>query len=63
MTPTIGAVVTGSEDPGASTQNQGDTGDFTIPADGYYCLGAIASNAQAANSDVLSSAQLMVRNT
>lgn len=66
LTFTIGAVVSGSTvafvTPSASTQNQNNSGDFTVPADGYYALGYVGSGTQAANSAVGLTAQLQTRN-
>lgn len=51
---TLGAAVSGSvvsfASPGANTLSQGVSGDFTIPADGFYCLGVTFSGVSAANS-------------
>jgi hypothetical protein len=51
---TISAVVTGSTvaitTPSANTANQGNSGDFTAPASGWYVLAVVPSGTAAANS-------------
>jgi hypothetical protein len=63
---TMSSFITGSTvafaSPGANSQNQGNSGDFTIPADGYYALAANFTGSQAANSFVGLNAQLQTRN-
>ena len=65
LSETIGTVVSGSTvaftTPSASSQNQGNSGDFTVPADGYYAIGVVGSGTQAANSYLGMTAQLQVR--
>lgn len=65
LTPTLGTVVTGSTvaiaNPSASTTNQGNSGDFTIPSDGQYCLGVVTSAALTNNAVALLTAQLQTR--
>lgn len=62
---TLGAVTSGSTvafaSPSASTTNQGNSGDFSFPADGHYALGFSASGAGAANSRVVLAIQLQLR--
>ena len=62
---TLGTVVPGSTvalvNPSASTNNQGNSGDFTIPSDGQHCLGVVTS-AQLTNNAVSQvSAQVQMR--
>jgi hypothetical protein len=63
---TLAAAVSGSTvafvNPTASTPAQNVSGDFAVPADGYYVLGVVTSAAVANNSAVHISAQLQVRN-
>lgn len=63
---TIGAAVAGSGvafvAPGANTNNQANSGDFTPPANGYYIFGVSTSGATAAGSLVDAAFQLQVRN-
>lgn len=64
LNPTLNAPVAGStvaQALVASTRYQGNSGDFTIPADGYYCLSVSASGTQAANSLISLSGQVQVR--
>jgi len=65
LTLTLGTVVTGSTvaiaNPSANTVNQGNSGDFAVPADGYYGLGVVLSAAITANAASLLSAHLQVR--
>lgn len=62
---TLGAVLSGSQvtftTPTASTPNQGNSGDFAFPADGYYVLGVTFSGALAANAALGLTAQLQLR--
>lgn len=65
LSETIGTVVSGSTvafaTPSASSANQGNSGDFTAPADGYYAIGVVGSGTQASNSYLGLAAQLQVR--
>lgn len=65
LSETIGTVVSGSTvaftTPSASSQNQGNSGDFTVPADGYYAIGVVGSGTQASNSYLGLTAQLQTR--
>lgn len=67
LTMTLGTVVSGStveiNEPAASTVSSGTGSDFTIPADGAYCLGVVTSGTLTNNSCVLLSAQLQTRST
>jgi hypothetical protein len=62
---TLGTVVPGSTaavtTPSASTPKREVSGDFTIPADGFYALGVVISSTMAAKSFALASAHLQVR--
>ena len=62
LTATLGTVVTGSTvaiaNPSASTVNQGNSGVFTIPADGQYALGVVTSAMLIAAASSFISAQL-----
>jgi len=62
---TAGAVVTGSgvthTTPGASGIVSGVTADFTVPADGAYCLAVVTDGTIANNAMAQCSAQLQVR--
>ncbi len=49
--------------PGASATAQGNSGDFTIPADNQLCLGVVTSAQLTNNSSAILSAQLQIRNT
>ena len=64
---TLGTVVSGStvelSEPAASTVSQGNSGDFTIPADSAYCIGVVTSGTLTANSMVKLSAQLQTHST
>lgn len=64
-TMTLGTVVTGSTvlfaTPAASTQFQANSGDFTPPVAGYYCLAMACSGTGAANSAVALGANLQRR--
>jgi hypothetical protein len=64
---TAGTVVSGSTtaiaSPGASAGSQANSGDFTIPSDGYHALCVALSGDPAANFRGLVSAQLQVRHT
>lgn len=64
---TLGTVVSGStvafSSLSADSENQGNSGDFTIPADGYYVLGCVLSAAVTSDCRVLLSAQLQQRVT
>ena len=61
----LGAVVTGSTvafaSPGATTQSQGNSGDFTAPTAGFYVLAASLSTATAGTSRVALRAELQMR--
>lgn len=64
---TLGTVVAGStvaivNPSNSSVAGQGNSGDFTIPADGVYALGFTNSATTATNSLTKVSAQLQVRN-
>lgn len=65
LTMTLGTVVPGStvvlNEPAASTVSQGNSGDFTIPADGAYVLGVVTDATMTTNSSALLSAQLQTR--
>lgn len=61
---TLGTVVSGSTvpfSPTSGTKNQGNSGDFTFPADGDYAIGITLSTNLAANSIVSLAAQLQQR--
>ena len=62
MSVVLGVIDSGSQvnfnSPSANGMHEGDWSDFTIPADGYYVLGASLSGAQANNSIVGLRAQL-----
>lgn len=62
---TLGTVVSGStveiNEPAASGFAQGNSGDFTVPADGAYAFGVVTSGTLTNNSAVLISAQLQTR--
>jgi hypothetical protein len=62
---TAGTAVSGSTvalaSPAASTITQGNSGDFTIPADGAYSLAVLTSGTLTNNSAVSCHAQLAVR--
>jgi hypothetical protein len=62
---TLGTVVAGStvavNAPGATSQNQGNSGDFTSPAAGYYVFAVVNSGAAAAGSLVTVRAVLQAR--
>lgn len=64
---TIGAVTAGSTiafaAPGATAAVQGNSGDFTMPAAGWYVLGVVNNGAAAANSSVGVWATLQLRQT
>lgn len=66
LTVTLGTVVSGSTvaiaNPSASTTNQGNSGDLTIPSDGQYCLGVVTSATLTNNAAALLTAQLQTRN-
>jgi hypothetical protein len=66
LTITLGTVVSGSTvaiaNPSASTTNQGNSGDFTIPSDGQYCIGVVTSATLTNNAAALLTAQLQTRN-
>lgn len=65
LTITLGTVVPGSTvaiaNPPANTTSPGDSGDFTIPSDGQYCIGVVTSNLLNTNSESLFTAQLQTR--
>ena len=54
MSVVLGTIDSGSQvsfaTPAASSMFEGDSSDFTIPADGYYVLGVSLSGSQANNS-------------
>lgn len=62
---TLGAVTAGSTvafaSPGASSTNQGNSGDFAAPADGHYLLGLALSGTPAANNGNIINVQLQQR--
>jgi hypothetical protein len=62
---TLGTVVTGSTvaftTPSASSMNQGNSGDFSLPADGHYALGVTLSGTSAANNVTIIAVQLQLR--
>jgi hypothetical protein len=63
---TLGTVVAGSTvafaSPSAASLNQGNSGDFTIPADGFYALGFnLAGGVITANSRVAVNVHLQQR--
>ena len=62
----LGTVVTGSTvaiaHPLTSPRNQGNSGDFTFPADGYYTPGFVQSATLAANAATSVHMQLQIRN-
>lgn len=66
LTVTLGTVVSGSTvaiaNPSASTTNQDNSGDFTIPSDGFYCIGVVTSATLTNNATSLLTAQLQTRN-
>lgn len=63
--PTLGTVVSGSTvtftTPSANVVHTGNSGDFTIPADGNYAIGYTVSGTPASISHL--SAVLLIRNT
>lgn len=64
---TLGTVVSGSttntvSTPAADSQTVMESSDFTIPADGFYCLGMVQTGTVAASSLLHFSAALMMRN-
>jgi hypothetical protein len=63
---TLGTVVTGSTsgvtNPAADAQLTGQSGDFALPADGYYVLGFVTTAAVATSAHIHTSAQLLARN-
>jgi len=64
---TAGTVVSGSTvaiaSPSANALSQGNSGDFTIPADGAYAIAVVISATMTTNSAISISAQLQVHNT
>ena len=62
---TLGTVVTGStvavNAPAATTASQGNSGDFTAPAAGWYVFGVVNSGAAAAGSSLVVTAALQAR--
>jgi hypothetical protein len=62
---TLGTVVTGStiefNEPAASTFTSKETADFTIPADGAYCVGFVSSATLTTSSNLKFAAQLQTR--
>jgi hypothetical protein len=61
---TIGTVVTGSTvalTPGANGDVSGESGEFTVPADGRYGLAVVISTNMAASADVVARALLLSR--
>lgn len=65
ITVTLGTVVSGSTvalaNPTANALTQGNSGDFTIPSDGAYCLGYVMSATQTNNAASVLSAQVQTR--
>lgn len=64
ITYTAGTVVSGSTaTPSVTTSsvNQASSGDFTIPSDGFYALGVVASGSAAGTTLVTVNAQLQTR--
>jgi hypothetical protein len=65
VTMTLGMVVSGSTvafaSPSSSALTRKSSGDFTIPSDGAYVLGFVASGSPAANARTLLSAQIQTR--
>ena len=65
ITMTAGTVTSGSTvaftTPALSTQNQGNSGDFTAPNAGYYALGVVISGTTAASSRVQIAASVQAR--
>ncbi len=63
---TLGTVVPGSTvaiaNPGASQTSQNNSGDFTIPSDGPFLLGALVSADLTTNAFSILAAQLQTRN-
>jgi hypothetical protein len=61
---TIGTVVSGSTvtftTPAADSSNQGNSGDFAIPADGYYALCFVSTATVAASAHIQLTATLQV---
>lgn len=66
LTMTLGTVVSGSTvaiaNPSASSTNQSNSGDFTIPSDGQFCIGVVTSATLTTNVASLLTAQLQTRN-
>lgn len=66
ITMTAGTVQSGSTvafaSPALSTRSQGNSGDFTAPAAGYYALGVVISGTTAASSREVISACVQARN-
>jgi hypothetical protein len=62
---TLAAAVAGSTvafaSPAQNTLTQGNSGDFNVPADGYYALGVVLSGTLAADARVMLAAQLQQR--
>lgn len=61
---TLGAAISGSTvafSPLANSRNQGNSGDFTFPADSYYTLAAVTVGSTAANTGTHIIAQLQLR--
>ncbi len=62
---TLGTVVSGStvefNEPAASTATSKETADFTIPSDGFFCLGIVTSAGLTANAAVTVHGQLQTR--
>jgi len=65
-TVTTGTVTAGSTvafvDPATSTRFTGNSGAFTAPAAGYYCLGCVSSASPGANGYLTTNASLQVKN-
>jgi hypothetical protein len=63
---TIGAAVANSTvtftNPAADSSNNGVSADFTMPADGHYCIGVVTNQAMAASAHCHLSALLQMRN-
>jgi hypothetical protein len=61
---TIGAAVAGSTvtftTPAADSSNQGNSGDFAMPADGYYILGMVSTATVAGSSHLHITAHLQI---
>lgn len=66
LTATLGTVIAGSTkaiaSPAASSTTQGNSGDFTVPADGQYALGVVTNGTLTTSNASLLTAQLQTRN-